>query len=229
MLWEQLGFVLHRRPYRETSLLVSLLTPGYGRVDAVAKGVRAQTKQARQKAAWLQPFQPLTLSWRERTGLVTINRFEPSGSPLQLDGTALACGFYLNELLLRLVPPGVSIMPLFEQYDTTLRQLALHEAPSSQSWLLRQFELALLDSLGAGLHLPEAFKPAQSYRWQAEAGLQPAAQGIEGRCLAALLSGEFEPACLGQQKRLLREILAEWLGPQPLRSVRLLKPLFNRT
>lgn len=229
MQCEQPGFVLHRRPYRETSLLLSLLTPECGRVDAVAKGVRAQAKQARQKAAWLQPFQPLTFSWRERAGLVTINRFEPNSAPLRLEGMALACGFYLNELLVRLLPPGLSVAPLFEQYDTTLRLLSTHGDPPSQSWLLRQFELALLDVLGAGLHLPEAFKPEQSYRWQAEAGFQPAVQGIEGRCLAALLAGTFEPACLRQQKHLLREMLAEWLGPQPLKSVRLLKPLFNRT
>ncbi len=221
--------MLHRRPYRETSLLVSLLTPEQGRVDAVAKGVRGHSKRAVQKAAWLQPFQPLRLRWRARqSGLVTLSQFEPEGACLSLQDTALACGFYLNELLMRLLPQGVSLTPLFEQYVMTLGLLARHGDAPAQSWLLRQFELALLDVLGAGLHLPVDFHPGRRYRWQTDAGWLITDEGIEGRCIEALLAGRLMPDCLAQQKRLLQGVLSAWLGPKPLQSAHLLKPLFNR-
>ncbi len=228
-MWcEQPGFLLHRRPYRESSLLVTWLTPEQGRLDAVVRGARAARRGAAQKNAWLQPFQPLWLRWRARDGLVTLAHFEPQSGAVRLRGTALACGFYLNELLVRVLRVGLGSPVLFEQYGRTLELLGQQPQPPVQAWLLRQFELVLLDVLGTSLHLPEPFRPEQHYRWQADAGLQPSVRGIEGRCLAALLRGDFEAGCLGQQKRLLREMLRTWLGPAPLKSVEYLKPFFNR-
>jgi len=97
----QPAFVLHRRPYRETSFIVELFTPDYGRIAAVARGIR---KTRSRTAAWLQPFVPLFVSCYGKGELLTLNQVEANGFLHVLTGKNLRCGFYLNELLMRLLP-----------------------------------------------------------------------------------------------------------------------------
>lgn len=224
MAWvEQPGYILHRRPYRETSYLLTLLTPENGRVEAVAKGVRGAGRSKQTKQAWLQPFTPLQLRWRDRPqGLVTLASFE-AGTVLPLYGDALVCGFYMNELACRLLPEGIGCETLFHHYQTLLQGLTEQPPRAIQAWLLRQFELSLLTSLGAQLHLPDVFTLEQTYRWDETEGIVPALQGISGRCLQALLQGEQRAECTGEQKRFMQQVLKHWLGAKPLKSYQLWK------
>ena len=114
------AFVLHSRPWRETSLIVDVLSRHHGRVGLVARGARRQTSSLKTR---LIPFQPLALSWFGKSQLRTLHDAEWQGGELMLRGHALMCGFYLNELLLRLLPEGDAHTGLFDLYAATLTAL----------------------------------------------------------------------------------------------------------
>ena len=135
------AFVLHRRDYSDTSLLVELFATGLGRFPAIAKGARRRRNPA---SAWLQPFQPLWIGVVGRGEVRTLTRVEPAGRPLPLAGRGLPCGIYLNELLTRLLCRHDPQDPLFAFYHAALDGLSRGDLESS----LRQFELRLLEELG---------------------------------------------------------------------------------
>ncbi len=225
MAWvEQPGYVLHRRPFRETSFLLTLLTPEYGRIEAVARGVRGRGRTQREKQAWLQPFSRLKLRWREKaqTGLVTLSGFEAENTTL-LCHESLLCGLYMNELSHRLLPLGLGCETLFFHYEMIIAALSQQTARAAQAWLLRQYELSVLSSIGAQLCLPERFQLDQIYRWTPQEGVVPVLQGISGRCLQALLQGEQQQDCGIEQKRFMQQVLQYWLGTRPLKSQQLWK------
>jgi DNA repair protein RecO (recombination protein O) len=172
----QPAYILHQRAYRDTSVLLELFTPEYGRVGLVARGARGS------RARWrglLQPFQPLLVSWILRGELGTLTVAEASGGALMLAAARIASGFYLNEILLRLLARHDPHLELFGWYDATLRGLARLSHPSSIAGvdlhatnggkkggqveastdlaeleiLLRRFELRLLEVLGYRLVL----------------------------------------------------------------------------
>lgn len=151
----QPGYVLHQRAYRDTSALVELFTPEHGRVGVVAKGVRSA------KSRWrgvLQVFQPLLLSWNLRGDLGTMTGVEAQGPALMLAPERYASGFYLNEILMRLLTRHDPQVELFGYYDVALRELATIKGPDSEAKihlesLLRKFELHMLAALGYGLVL----------------------------------------------------------------------------
>src|ERR1700675_5081227 len=144
---DQPAFVLHAHPYRETSLIVEAFTADYGRVALVARGAKRPRSELR---GVLQAFQPLTLSWAGGGELKTLIRAEwRSGLPL-VSGSALLCGFYLNELLLKLLPREDAHPQLFNDYQDALARLA---AGADQATVLRRFELRLLAELGYALPL----------------------------------------------------------------------------
>ncbi|HBH36525.1 MAG TPA: DNA repair protein RecO, partial [Gammaproteobacteria bacterium] len=93
------AFLLHRRPYRDTSLLLECLIAGEGRMPLIARGAA----KGRLKGI-LQPFQPLMLKWRGRGEVMTLTHAEAAEKPVDLKKKLLYCGFYLNELLMRLLP-----------------------------------------------------------------------------------------------------------------------------
>src|SRR5215813_11172088 len=144
---EQPAFVLHTYPYRETSAIVETFTAGYGRVALVARGAKRTRSELR---SVLQAFQPLTLSWSGTGELKTLIRAEWRGVLPLVGGSALLCGFYLNELLLKLVPREDPHPKLFEQYEAALSRLA---NGAEQAPVLRAFELQLLAELGYALPL----------------------------------------------------------------------------
>src|SRR5450755_3103627 len=118
---DQQAFVLHAYPYRETSLIVEALTPGYGRVALVARGAKRPRSELR---GVLQAFQPLALSWAGAGELKTLLRAEWRGGLPLVSGSALLCGFYLNELLLKMLPREDAHPQLFRDYQSTLGKLA---------------------------------------------------------------------------------------------------------
>jgi DNA repair protein RecO (recombination protein O) len=138
----QAAYVLHRRVYRETSLLLDVFTVQDGRFSLVAKGVH---KAKSNRNASLQAFQPLLMSWSGRGTLKTLNKLETPSPCFRFTGANLYCGFYLNELLLNLMPEFESNYAVFLSYASTLECLANTNHPSS---ILRRFELLLLEELG---------------------------------------------------------------------------------
>ncbi len=228
----QPAFVLHRRPYRETSLLVELFTQDYGRVAVVARGIR---KARSRSAALLQPFMPLLVSWYGRGELHGLSQVEANGYLRALFGKNLRCGFYLNELLMRLLPKHDPHARLFATYRQTLEDLKGEACEKT----LRLFEKKLLMELGYGLPLQEEqrFKDEENYRYNAEQGFLPCSSvtpksaipgrsGVfSGKALNALLTENFEDSlCLQEVKKLMRYILATLLG-SPLES----RSLFERS
>src|SRR5213593_956128 len=136
------AFILHGYSYRETSLLLEVFTRAFGRVSMVARGARSPRSPLR---GVLLAFQPLALSWFGKGELRTLARAEWVGGQPLLHGEALMCGFYLNELLLRLLPREDPHDVLFSRYWETLRRL---EPRGSSAPALRSFERALLKELG---------------------------------------------------------------------------------
>src|SRR5437870_6864720 len=142
---DQPAFVLHTYPYRETSVIVETVTVAYGRVALVARGARRARSELR---AAIQAFQPLSLSWSGGGELKTLLKAEWRGGLPLVGGSALLCGFYLNELLLKLLPREDPHPNLFREYVATLSKLA---SGAEQSPVFRRYELRLLADLGYAL------------------------------------------------------------------------------
>src|ERR1700716_1218840 len=139
---DQQAFVLHAYPYRETSLIVEALTVDHGRVAMVARGAKRPRSELR---GVLQAFQPLSVSWAGAGELKTLMRAEWRGGLPLVTGAALLCGFYLNELLLKMLPREDPHPGLFVDYRNTLEKLA---GSTDHAPVLRQFEVRLRAGLG---------------------------------------------------------------------------------
>ena len=228
----QAAFVLHSYPFRETSLIVETFTRDHGRVAMVARGAR-RSKSAVRGA--LLPFQPLLLSWSGKRELRTLMRAERHGGAIVLRGQALICGFYLNELLLKLTVRDDPHATLCAAYEDTLVALA---AGADQSATLRRFEMALLRDLGYGVVLDrdvardEPVVREREYVCVSEHGrggadTQPG-NGVDlsGQTLLDMQSGNFaSPATQQQSKALMRTLINHYLGSQVLHTRQLLREL----
>lgn len=218
------AFVLHTRPWRETSLIVDILSRHHGRLGLVARGARRGGAAVKAK---LIPFQPLSLSWFGRGQLHTLHAAEWQGGSLMLRGHALMCGFYLNELLLRLLPEGDAHEALFDHYALALAEL---DSRPDMEPVLRRFELDLLSELGYAQPLGQLadggeLDPEARYSYKIEKGVTPPNHGAtySGRALLALAAGDFsQPATLAEGKLLMRALLAHYLGEKPLSTRQLL-------
>lgn len=220
--------ILHRRPFRETSLLLEVFSSAFGRLGLVARGARRQ--RSRQTAA-LEPFQFFEMAWSGRGELGTLTAAEPSGPPLHLSGQQLASGFYLNELLMRLLPRHDPCEALFRQYVHTLRGLG---AGGDTEPLLRIFEKRLLETLGYAPILDhdiitqEPLEADKEYFYVPDRG--PSASSAEtalpvtGATLLDLARESLErPTSRRQAKQLMRMLLSPHLGDKPLASRALLR------
>jgi len=223
------AWLLHSRPFRETSLLLDFFSAERGRFSAVARGVRSARGNRR---ALLQPFIPLSVSVVGRTELVTLKEIEAAGPALPLAGEALFSALYVNELLVRLLSGHEAEPYLFQLYETTLGGLLDSEREVS----LRLFELQLLDSLGYGVDLSveaehgAALDPELRYYLQPQAGLVRWHSGDEmagsleaplfmgGDLLAIALRDFSLPSTRRVAKLLLRQWLGHHLGGKPLKS-----------
>lgn len=234
----QPGYVLHARPYRETSLLLEVLSLEHGRVGLVARGARGSRGQGQR--ALLQPARALSLSWQARGELGLLVTAEPAsaGPPPRLPGEALATLLYANELLVRLLPRDDPHPELFGRYEALVDGLG---RGAVDAWALRCFERDLLEVLGWGLALHEdvdgrPLDPAMHYRYEPEAGAVPIlgvrerdGEGISGAALLAL-GGESRPDAvrLGEIRRLLRAQLLLRLGGREPVAWRMARELRRR-
>jgi DNA repair protein RecO (recombination protein O) len=215
------AWVLHRRDYRNTSLLIDAFCQTHGYIRLIAKGAKRKHWQH-----WLQPFIALQLGHVGRGELLTLTQVEPRDLSLTLTADRYYCGFYLNELLLRALPWQEPQPDIFELYQRTLQQLATQTAIEP---CLRRFEWQLLAALGYGIdfvdaHTRQVLMSGCDYVFQAGEGFvavntrsTPAAHVFHGSELLTLAQGDLSEA-LPAAKRLMRVALTSIIGNKPLMS-----------
>lgn len=217
------AFVLHQRPYRETSLLLDVFTEQAGRLSLVARGVRQQKRRHNNP---FQLFQPLWLSWFGRGELATLDQVETTQPAYLLRGQAALCGLYINELLVRLLSSQHAEPAVFSLYQQTLSALA---NDGNNEISLRWFELQLLDALGYGLDLQSDvqgndIEADRYYRYQPDNGFLPvgavkSANLIQGHSLQQLQNLQtIDEQALAEVKQLMRSVLNYYLDGKPLKS-----------
>lgn len=218
----QPAYLLHARPYRETSALAEVLTRDFGRISLVIKGMR----QARSRYRGVRPFTSLLISCQGKSDLFNLTDLETTGMPYPLEGDNLFCGFYLNELLIRLLHPQDPYPFVFSGYQETLQ--ALSENPKEVEPVLRQFELLLLTALGYGFALDETADKMpvlkeNDYFFDPGRGLIKAPVGLQstfkGACLLNFRQNQWsDPETRLTAKRLMQLALAPLLGKKPLKT-----------
>ena len=226
-------FVLHRRNFGNSSLILEVFSGAHGRQAVLAKGAKQARRGRPAGGEVLQPFRPLWLSWSGRGEVKTLLRSEPAGSATDLKGRILYCGLYLNELLVRLLPRGDPHEALFAFYHAALTGIAAGEDVET---VLRRFELRLLREIGYAVDLGretgngQPVSPRRYYVYERESGLRAAGEGEGQRVVsgATLLQLAADRSLSGpaarEAKALTRLLLAPHLGERPLKS----RELFRR-
>ncbi len=223
----QPAYILHHRPYRNTSALLEVLTRDHGRIGLVAKGIKGKSGGSRRGI--LQPFIHLLISYSSRQDLGTLIAAEPAGDGTSLSGQILYSAFYLNELLMRLLHRGDAYERLFQDYHDAVNQLK--QQPEYEP-VLRRFEMRLLQELGYGLQLERdaiGHNPIladRRYYYDPLRGPLPVETAkttdlpaVSGACLRALAGADFtDPGHWPEMKTLMRSVIAHHLNGKPLHS-----------
>jgi DNA repair protein RecO (recombination protein O) len=227
------AYVLHQRPYRNTSLIVDCLTRNHGRVGLVAQGAR---RPGGGLTAVLQPFRPVRVSWVRRGELGRLTAAEPESDAHEVEGDALLAAFYLNELLLRLLPAGDQNESILSCYSNCLGRLAEDQ---NVARTLRLFELDLLDELGYRVDLEQDFRtgepiePDCEYVFEHEGGVTVSTENqvvetFSGGDLISLREHRLDDSrSLAAAKRLLARILDFHLGGRPLRTRQVMREIVD--
>jgi DNA repair protein RecO (recombination protein O) len=221
----QPAYVLHARPFKDSSVILDCLTQDHGRMSVLAKGARSAKSRQRQLC---QPFTPLWISWQGKSDLKTMVGLEASDLPLSLKADHLYSGLYLNELLTRLLPERDECRETFERYVAALHQLA---NAGDLEPILREFELGLLDDMGYAVnfssdHSGESLSESGCYEWRDHSGWESVAivrpHSFSGSCLLAMGDRDWtDPLTRQQAKYLTRGLLKPLLGVKPLNSRKL--------
>ena len=231
------GFILHTYPFKETSVVAEVFTRSHGRVALIARGARRPSSALR---GLMQPFTPVLLSWFGKSELKTLHAAEWQGGLIAPQGRALMCGFYLNELLLRLLARGDAHERLYAAYVGTLENLAGQARLADFEAILRHFEKNLLFEIGYGATFdieagsgmpidPEAHYVFQPERGALRASGQPGCP-VSGQTLVDLAADRFDrPETLVEAKALMRVLINHTLGTKPLYTRQLLRELTELT
>lgn len=216
------GFVLHTYAYKETSLIVEAFTRRFGRLALLARGARRPRSAMR---GVLLAFHPLRLGWSGSGELATLRAAEWGGALQPLAGRGLMCGFYLNELLLRLLPREDPHESLFDAYAEALGRLS---ARTPYSAVLRSFEKRLLAELGyAPVFDREALsgdpiEPGGSYAYEPDRGPVRSSRGdllVSGRTLLDLAADDYSRSETRDEARyLMRALIGQRLHGQVLHT-----------
>ncbi len=229
----QPAFVLHSYPYKETSLIIDVFSRQFGRIALVAKGAKRPHSQLR---GVLQTFQPLTLSWSGKSDLQVLTAAEWVGGMPPLEKSGLLCGFYLNEIIIKLLQRDDPQPLLFDEYVSTVNQLA-HIEPAPI--LLRKFELNLLrmagvlNDLSFCTHQRSRVLADVLYVVDPESGTRPAADDdagikVHGKTLIDMQSADYSDSNTQlQSKLLMRSLLAHHLHGAPIHTRQILMDLQN--
>lgn len=229
---EEAAYVLHTYPFKETSLVVEIFSRTLGRLGLVARGARRPRSSMR---GLLMAFQPLSLSWSGKTELRTLHRAERSAGHAQLSGLSLICGFYLNELMLKLLAREDPHEGLYLAYEEALTAFRSGEPPGPA---LRRFEKRLLRELGYGMLFErdlagDPVRPEVNYTYVLERGPQPTsgrapspAVELSGKTLLDIAADDYrDPLTLQQSRMLMRFVLNHYLGGQVLHTRQLLREM----
>ncbi|GLR74719.1 DNA repair protein RecO [Aliivibrio sifiae] len=223
-------FVLHRRPYSESSLILDVFSEEYGRLSIISKGARS--KRSNLKGV-LQAFTPLLMKWSGKGSMRTLRQAESISLAIPLTGINLYSAMYINELVVRVIEQETPYPALFLDYLTALTELAQTKNPEPA---LRRFELALLSSMGYGvdfLHCAgsgEMVSPEMTYRYREQKGFMASIRhdplmSFKGNELIAISERRFvTPEQLKAAKRFTRIALKPYLGGKPLKSRELFLP-----
>jgi len=234
------GFVLHSYPYKETSLIVEVFSRRFGRLGLLARGARRPRSAMR---GVLLAFHPLRLTWSASAELGTLISAEWGGGQATLAGIGLMCGFYINELLLRLLPRDDPHEALFDAYGGALARLSAAAAlphpaaAAAQSAVLRGFERRLLAELGYAPVLDRdaangaGIAPGKWYEYEPERGPVETRRAdgesvVSGRTLLDMAADNYENNRTREEaRRLMRTLIAERLGGQALHTRAVLSEL----
>lgn len=227
---DEAAFILHSTPYRETSLIVQAFSRFHGRIALIAKGAKRPTSQLR---LVLMSMQPLLLSWSGRGEVKTLTQAQWAGGLVAPKGRGLLCGFYINELLLRLTAREDPHVGLYDAYVHALTGLADSAMPYER--VLRRFEAALLAEIGVG---PDWTTCADEQPVRAEGryvvipefGVRPRRQTddadvpvVDGQVLLDIDAGDFSSArTLQQSKPLMRSLINHALAGRQLATRQIL-------
>jgi DNA repair protein RecO (recombination protein O) len=230
----QPAYVLHTYPFRETSLIVEVFSRDFGRMALLARGARRPRSAIR---GLLMAFQPIEIGWAGKGEVLTLMKAEWLGGQPLLVGDALFCGYYLNELLMHLLPREDAHEHLFVRYAEMLARLAVDPSGKVREPDLRSFEKALLQELGYGLTLShdsagEAIIPAGYYTYRMEQGpvrvehAEAAAQVVRGTTLLDLEAEDFSDSRSRlEAKQLMRTLMAYYLAGKELETRKIFKEL----
>lgn len=228
---QQPGYILHHRPFRETSQILDIVTRDYGKIALVARGSRGSRSRL---AGVLRPFLPLKVSWVAKSDLGTLTGAEASGPPAGMRGDAMLSAFYVNELLLNFLHRHDPQAEIFELYAAVILGLVGNENVAAQ---LRSFELEFLRLLGYAVDLDhvagtqDALHAKQNYEYRMEQGAvavdrEEGGLVFPGAVLSAISERRFgQPDILRAANRLLREIVNFHLGGKELKSRKVLLEL----
>jgi DNA repair protein RecO (recombination protein O) len=221
-------YILHGRPYGESSALLEVFARDHGRLGLVARGARGSRSRWKNM---LQPFRPLLLSWSLRGELGTLTGAEQVASPPAMAGDPLFCGLYANELLMRFLHRADPHPDLFAHYGAMLAGLAAGRSPQP---ILRIFEHRLLHAAGFGLQLDREADSGREIRADAwylyvpESGpvrREPSSgdpeELVSGAALLALKSGDLDTRHLRELKTLMRKLIRHHLGDRAILSQQL--------
>jgi DNA repair protein RecO (recombination protein O) len=227
----QSGYILHRRPFRDTSQILDIVTRDHGKVAVVARGSRGAKSRL---AGVLRPFLPLQVSWVAKSGLGTLTGAEAVGPPVGMTGDALLAAFYVNELLLHFLHRHDPQPEIFALYEAVIAALA---SSANVAASLRSFEIEFLSLLGYAVNLEHEFgshEPLDTechYQYRMEQGLVAVERAagplvFEGVVLAGIAAQRFDDTdVLRAANRLLREIIDFHLGGKQLKSRKVLLEL----
>jgi len=226
------AYVLHTYAFKETSLVVEIFSRNCGRLGLVARGARRPRSPMR---GLLMSFQPLSLGWGGKSELRTLYRAETLAGHSQLTGLNLLCGFYLNELVLKLLQREDPHERLYEAYERALASLRGELPPA---WAVRRFEKDLLRELGYELLLERdvdgvPIQPHARYTYVLDAGPRPLAEHevdlaieLTGATLIELAADDYRrPGALQESRALMRYVLGHYLGGQVLHTRQLLREM----
>ena len=225
---QQPGYILHHRPFRNTSQILEIVTRDHGKIAVVARGSRGNKSRF---AGILRPFLPLQISWISRSDLGTLTAAEAIGPPIGIFDNAIFSAFYINELLLHFLHRYDPQPEIFALYERVMNALI---GASSIAANLRSFELEFLRLLGYAVNLDHEFGSTQSlnselyYQYQMEQGLvavdrTEGALVFSGPILIGIAKQHFEDReVLRAANRLLREIIGFHLGGKELKSRKVL-------
>ena len=226
---QQAAFILHHRPFRDTSQILDLISRDHGKLSVVARGSRGARSRLK---GILRPFMPLSASWVMKSDLGTLTGAEVRGAPLSLSGDALLSGFYVNELILHFLHRHDPQPEIFDAYVHTIQALAV--AGDDVAPCLRQFEIELLRQVGYALNLDheyasqDALDKGRYYEYRMEQGPVAVSRTegpliFSGETLTAISKQQFtEPGVLRAANRLLRDVISFHLGGKELKSRKVL-------